>query len=120
MLLYGPGVLTDLISTGPITAATTPLLVLRDGQGGPVLVSLSATAQHFFGGMNLEFQNSLWLEYTPGAGPLFGKYTIGAYIAHDSPDEVAVELERLRAVMLEGNRKLAAFIDGLMHGDPAT
>lgn len=120
ILVYGSGVLTDVISTGPITAATTPLLVLRDGQGpgARILVSVSASGQPFaLTGMNLEFQESLWMEYTAGAGPLFGKYSIGAYIQDDSPDPMAVQLEKIREAVLEGNR-LAGLVYGLMHGNP--
>jgi hypothetical protein len=121
VLLTGAGVLTDLLSTGPITAATTPLLILRDGasSSGRILVSLSPTAQHFFGGMNLEFEQGLWLEYTPGAGPAFGKFTVAGYIADDSPDQLGIQMERLREAVTGLTSRLAALVDGLLHGDPA-
>lgn len=123
ILVYGSGVLTDVVSTGPITPATTPLLVLRDGQGpgAKILLSLSASGQPFpLTGMNLEFQEALWMEYTPGAGPLFGKYSIGAYVQDDTPDPMAVQLERVREAVLAGNKQIAEFVYGLMHGNPST
>lgn len=122
ILLYGSGVLTDVISSGRITAATTPLLILRDGQGpqARVIFRLEAVSQHYFGGMNLEFQEALWLENTPGAGPAFGFYEIGAYIQDDSPDPMTIQLERIREAVLAGNKQIAEFAYGLLHGNPAT
>jgi hypothetical protein len=124
VLLYGTGRLTDVVVTGPVTAATTPLLVLRDGagQGAKILVSLTPTGPVSLSGLNLEFQESLWLENTPGAGPLFGKYSVGAYIEDTSPDPQAQQLERIRDAMLEMTRqtaRLAQYLDRLFAGDPS-
>jgi hypothetical protein len=89
---------------------------------GKVLFSLSPIGQHFFGGMNLEFQEGLWMESTPGAGPLFGRYTIAGYIEDRSPDPIAAQLDAVRAAVLDTNRNLAGlkeYLGRLYTGDPA-
>ncbi len=124
-LLFGAGVLTDLVWTGSLTAATTPRVILRDGTSpqGKVLITLDPVGPVALSGMNLEFQEGLWVEYTPGAGPLFGAFTVGAYIQDRSPDPMVLQLSRIadEAARLGAiNTKLAEFIKGLELGNPAT
>lgn len=128
VLLTGAGVLTDVCSSGKITAATNPVLILRDGNSpeGKVLFQLEPTAQHYFGGMNLEFQNGLFVQFTPGAGPLFGVFTVGGYIQDRSPDNMSIQLQRiadeLARVTAKYDKQIADFSDfvkGLQLGDPA-
>lgn len=121
-LLEGAGVLTDLISTKPVTVGV--ILRLRDGRdtGAKILVELQASSQHYFGGMNLEFEQGLFAEWVAGPGPSFANYTVAGYIQDDSPDVMTTQMIRIREALLEMNAKLAKFADfveGLYKGDPA-
>lgn len=123
-LLFGAGVLTDLVWTGAITAATTPRVTLRDGTSpqGKVIVTLDPSGPVALSGMNLEFQEGLFIEYVPGAGPLFGAFTVGAYIQDRSPDPIALQLARIAdeaARFGAINAKLAEVIKALEVGNPA-
>ena len=118
-LMSGAGVLTDLVTDVLPSAATT--LTLKDGSGPSgrvILVAVPATRAPAFSGGNLEFENGLFYELA-GAGPNFGTYTLAAYLADDSPDPLGIQMERLREAVTGLTSRVAALVDGLLHGDPA-
>ena len=122
-LLDGAGVLTDYFATGTMTAGGVVVNLLDttrgESSGGKILMSWDqAPGTRGTVGMNLEFEKGLAIEVV-GAGPNFGKHTIGAYITNDSPDPLAVEFQKLRKEVTEGNKRLYDFLEKLFKGDPA-
>lgn len=119
VLLTGPGVLTDVLQTIPTPSANTELR-LKDGasKSGRLIMRFRPTAQHYFGGLNLEFDQGLWVECDQ-PGPNFAAFTIGAYIQDDSPDPMTVQLIKLREELTKQYAKLYDFLEKMFKGDPA-
>lgn len=121
VLLTGAGVLTDVLQTLSIAPTAGTELRLKDGasKSGRLLLRIQPGGLVSLTSMNLEFEQGLWLECDQ-PGPAFAAFTVAGYIADDSPDPLAIQLERIRDEITKSNQRLYDFLQGLYKGDPAT